>query len=106
MSTPYIHDEFFQALRGRGLLSDIEKMAKARSDVVAIDTLPTDTGWQVEVRTHTGSFKLARSTDKIHLAVARHGLAAIAKEYPCQQDGLVEASIDFLSAFLRSTPRK
>ena len=101
----YIHDEYFSALEGRGLLGDIKRMAKARRDVVAIETNPTDTGWLVEVRTHTGAFRLARSNDKLYFAVDRGG-AVQTKDYPCTEDRLVEASVDFLSAFLRSTPRK
>jgi len=102
----YIHDEYFEALKGRGLLSDIERMARARRDFIAIESMPTGTGWKVEVRTLTGSYRLLRVNDRIHLAVDQAGRSAIGREYPCQEDGLVEASIDFLSSFLRSTPRK
>ena len=101
----YIHDELFSALEGRGLLGDIQRMAKARRDVVSIDTDPTDTGWLVEVKTHTGSFRLARSNDKLYFAVDQGGTVQT-KEYLCTEDRLVGASIDFLSALLRSTPRK
>jgi hypothetical protein len=102
----YIHDEYFQALKGRGLLADIEKMAKARRDVLAVESTPTSNGWKVEVRTVNGAFRLVRANDKFHLAVEQSGRTVVGKEYAVKEDGLVEASIDFLSAFLRSTPKK
>lgn len=102
----YIHDEYFNALRGRGLLSDIERMAHSRRDLIAVDTLPTDTGWKVEVRTASGSYRLLRNQDKLHFAVEREGAVVKGKDYPCREDGLVEASIDLLAALVRGAPRK
>lgn len=106
MSTPYIHDEYFDALRGRGLLADIEKMAHSRRDLIEVDTSPTDTGWKVEVRTASGTYRILRSQDKLHLAVERDGTVVRGKDYQCREDGLVEASIDLLTALVRGAPRK
>lgn len=105
MYPPHIYDEYFAALQGRGLLADIEKMAKSRRDVVAVDSTPTDNGWKVEVRTTNGAYRLLRAGDKFHLAVERDGKTVKGKEYPCKEDRLVEASIDFLTSLLRSVPR-
>jgi len=106
MGTPYIHDEYFKALQGRGLLADIEKVAHSRRDLVGVDSTPTDTGWRVDVRTASGTYSLLRSQDSLHLVVEREGGKVSSKDYRCREDGLVEASIDFLTALVRSAPKK
>ena len=95
-------DKYFQVLLDRGLYKDIETSCKLRKDLT-LRVTPTVMGWIISSSGPTYSLDLERKENKISLTLVKTG-KILSREYPLNEELLVEASIDFIKALTRKDP--